>query len=121
MAYVNKRDRENAIIKVKIEFGKLLNCENDSDAVITLREPTELEVLKWKEAHQEGNYAAMAQFKSILTDLTISHNLMEDENEKMTNEAVIDLIYSKTGLAEFVLQKWTDSVFHSPQNSKEGK
>ena len=121
MGYVNKRDRGNAIIKVKIEFGKLLNCENDSDAVITLREPTELEVLKWKEAHEEGNLAAMTEFRSILIDLVISHNLMEDENEKMTNEAVIDLIYAKTGLAEFVLQNWTESVFRSPQNRKEGK
>lgn len=121
MGYVNKRDRENAIIKVKIEFGTQLNCEHDEDATITLREPTELEVLKWREAHQEGDYAAMAQFKELITDMTISHNLMEDENEKMTNEAVIDLIFSKTGLAEFVLQKWTDAVFRSPQNRKEGK
>lgn len=118
MGYVNKRDRGNAIIKVKIEFGTKLNCEKDEDAIITLREPTELEVLKWKEAHEDGTYAAMAQFKDLLNEMTISHNLMEDDEtgEKMTNEAVIDLIYSKTELAEYILRKWSEAVFHSPQN-----
>lgn len=121
MAYVNKRDRENAIIKVKIEFGTKLNCEKDEDAVITLREPTELEVLQWREAQQESNLKAMQEFRNLLVDMTLSHNLMEDENEKMSNDAVIDLIFSKTGLAEFVLTRWTEAVFRSPQSSKEGK
>lgn len=117
MAYVNKRDRENAIIKVKIAFGKLLNCEDDSDAVITLREPDEFEVLSWREAEKEGGIKkAMEEFKSLLKVMMISHNLMEDENEKMTNDAVVDLIFSKTALANHVLHEWSTQVFRSPQD-----
>ncbi len=121
MAYINKRDHANAIIKVTIQFGKKLNCENDDDAVITLREPTELEVLQWREAQQAGVLNAMKEFRDLLVGMTISHNLMETEEEKMGNEAVIDLIFSKTDLAEYVLQKWTEAVFRSPQSSREGK
>ena len=79
MAYINKRDHANAIIKVTIQFGKKLNCENDDDAVITLREPTELEVLQWREAQQAGVLNAMKEFRDLLVGMTISHNLMETE------------------------------------------
>lgn len=121
MGYVNKRDRDNAIVKVTIAFGKKLGCENDSDAEITLREPTELEVLRWRAAQKEGEVESMEKFKELLNDMMIKHNLMEDENEKMTNEAVSELIFSKTDVTAQVVTEWSNKVFRSPMNSKEGK
>lgn len=119
--YINKRDRFNAIRKVTIQFGTLLNCEKDEDAEIILREPTELEVLQWRDAQAEGTTKSMEKFREILVNLMVSHNLMEDENEKMTNEDVVSLIYEKTEIISKVVTEWSDKVFRTPQNRTEGK
>lgn len=119
--YINKRDRFNAIKKVTIQFGKMLNCENESDAEITMREPTEMEVLVWRDAQNEGTTQSMAKFREILADLIVSHNLMEDEKEKMTNEAVVELIYAKTEIVAKVVTEWSDKVFRTPQNRTDEK
>ena len=121
MGYVNKRDRYKAITKVKIAFGKMLGCDEDSDAEITLREPSEIEVLEWREAQLEGTVHAMKHLKGLLVDLVLSHNLMEDEENKMTNEDVIDLIFAKNELTAYVTSEWTKAVFHTPTNSNEEK
>jgi len=121
MAYNHKRDYENAIRKVTIKFGSKLNCESDDDAVIVVREPSELEVLTWTEAREEGTKKHMECFKDLLGKFIVKHNLMEDDVTPMSNEAVADLIYQKLDLCQFVLDEWSKSVFRSPQNSKEGK
>lgn len=121
MAYINKRDRHNAIVKVKIAFGKYLGCEDDQDAEIVLREPNEIEILEWRESQLEGTVQSMKHLKGLLAELTLDHNLMEDEENKMTNEDVIDLIFAKNELTGYVTSEWTKAVFHTPQNSTEEK
>ena len=121
MAYNHKRDYENAIRKVTIKFGTKLNCETDDDAVIIVREPSELEALEWNEARKEGSKSSMEAFKKILGNSIVKHNLMEDDVKPMSNEAVADLIYQKIGLCNYVVEQWTKQVFTSPTNSKEGK
>ena len=121
MAYINKRDRHKAIVKVKIAFGKMLGCEEDSDAEITLREPSEIEVLEWREAQLEGTVSAMKHLKTLLVNLLVSHNLLEDEDTPMTSEDVIDLIFSKNELTSYVTSEWTKAVFHTHLNKEEEK
>lgn len=121
MAYNHKRDYENAIRKVTIKFGTKLNCETDDDAVIIVREPSELEALEWNEARKEGSKSSMEAFKKILGNSIVKHNLMEDDVKPMSNEAVADLIYQKIDLCNFVIGEWSKQVFTSPTNSKEGK
>jgi len=117
MAYINKRDRQNVITKITIQFGTKLNCPEDSDAEITLREPDEMEILEWAEAKRQGALVAMRFFKQLMPSLVVWHNLMEDETEKMTNEDVVELIFSKQDAANYVSSEWSKAVFHTPQNS----
>ena len=121
MAYINKRDRFNAIKKVTIQFGKFLGCPEDADAEIVVREPSELEVLDWREANQVSTKEGMSKFKEMLTGMIVSHNLMEDESEKMKTSDVVDLIYAKTDLTSHIVSQWSKSVFPSPTNKREGK
>ena len=121
MAYTHKRDYENAIRKVTIKFGTKLNCESDDDAVIVVREPKEMEVLEWSEAKKDGTKAHMEVFKGMLKDMIIKHNLMDDDVSPMSKEAVVELIFEKTGLCDFVISEWIKAVFPSPPNSKGGK
>ena len=121
MAYINKRDRFNAIRKVAIQFGTSLGCEKDEEAEIIVREPTEIEVLDWNEANSVSSSEGMKRFKELLTAMIVSHNLMEDEQEKMSNEAVVDLIYSKTDIVQLVVEEWSKKVFRTPQSRREGR
>lgn len=119
--YINKRDRKNAIKKVTIQFGTLLGLEKDEEAEIVMREPTQMEVCQWREAQTEGETKLLEKFRELLNDLIISHNLMEDEKDKMAVSDVIDLIYEKMELVAKVLSDWTQAVFPTPQNRKERK
>lgn len=121
MGYVNKRDKANAIKKVKIAFGERLGCDKDEDAEIIVREPTEMEVLTWRAASKDSETNGVVNFKDLLVGTLVSHNLMEDENEKMTNEAVADLIYEKSELTAFIMETWAKSVFTIPPSKTGGK
>ena len=121
MAYQNKRDRNRAIQKVRIEIGKLLGCETDAEAVIDVREPNEFEILKWREAQQESHLKGAEYFRTLLTDMIVDHNLMEDEKDRMKIPDVVDLICAKNELFDRVLTTWTKQVFRSQLSKKEGK
>lgn len=113
MAYINKRDRANVIKSVTISFGKYLGCPEDEDAMIVMREPTEIEVISWREAQKDGLVKGIENFKDLMKSIITDHTLMEDETVKMTNEDVVDLIFSKTDLCDAVMDQWARAVFHS--------
>lgn len=121
MAYQNKRDRNRAIQKVRIEIGNYLGCESAAEAVIDVREPDEFEILRWKEASRESVLKGAEHFRELLKDMIVDHNLMEDENDRMKIPDVVDLICAKTELFDYVVGKWTNSVFRSHLNRREEK
>ena len=101
MAYINKRDRANVIKSVTISFGKYLGCPEDEDAMIVMREPTEIEVLSWRESQKDGLVKGMENFKDLMKSIITDHTLMEDD------------------LCEAVMDQWAHAVFRSRLPEKE--
>ena len=121
MAFYRDKHYENAIQKVRIEIGTLLGLEKDEDVFILLREPSEIETVSIKKELSGDQIKGVELFKSILPGLIIEHDFYEDEKTKMENEAVVEILFEKSELAETVLEKYTNAVFRSRLNQREEK
>ena len=119
--FVRQKQLENCIQRVRINIGKLVGLENDDECYIVLKELPTLEILQLKEAHNKGINALMEFFKEIIPHILVDHNLYETEQQKMTNEAVAELIYEKNELTNKVISEYTGASFFTPASKKEGK
>ena len=119
--FVRQKQLDNCIQKIRINIGTNVGLEKDDECFIVLKELPTLEVLKLKKAHDEGIEAVMQYFKDILPLILVDHNLYETEQQKMTNEAVADLIYDKNDLTYKVITEYSNSTFFTRQSQKEGK
>lgn len=121
MAFYKDKHYENAIQKIRIELGTIFGLEKDEDAHILLREPSEVESVSFKKEIQADEVRGVEFFKSLLPGLIIEHDFYEDEKNKMSNEEVAELIFAKNEAADHVLEAYTDAVFRSRLNKREGK
>jgi len=103
---------------VRINVGLVLGEEKDEDAYIVLKEPGFKITLAMEQA---GEAEAANVFLNALGDLIADHNLMETETEKMTNEAVAELIKAKTVLGVRMLKEYTNGLFRFLPRQKGGK
>lgn len=102
----------NALRKVKIEFGTLLGLEKDEEAYITLKELDTMTILKLKDVSLSGNQSELMEFfKSILPGIIVAYNLYETEAKLMTKEDVVNLIYEKLELTSKVISEYTSAMF----------
>ena len=106
-----KKHYESAIQKVTIHLGDALNLPEGEDCFVTLREPSEMEVLKLK-ATDGGEIAGLEAFREILTSALVDHDFF-DGDEKMSNEDVIGLLYEKVETANKLIKEYTTAVFPS--------
>ena len=123
MAFYKSKHYENAIQKIRIELGTIFGLEKDEEAFILLREPSEVESLSFKKEIITDEVKGVEFFKSILPGLILDHDFYEDETSKtkMSNEEVAELIFDKNEAADHVLETYTNAVFRSRLNKKEGK
>ena len=119
--FVRQKQLENCIQRVRINIGKLVGLEQDDECYIILKELPTLEILKLKEAHNEGLGAVMKYFKDVIPYILVDHNLYETEQQKMKNEDVADLIFQKNELTNKVISEYTASAFFTPASKKEDK
>ena len=103
---------------VKVNVGLILGEEKDEDAFIVLKEPGFKVTLALEQA---GESEAANVFLDALEDLIADHNLMETETDKMTNEAVAELIKTKAALGIHMLKAYTNGLFRFLPNRKGGK
>lgn len=119
--YIKNQHYNNALRKVKIEFGTLIGLEEDKEAYITLRELDTMTTLQLKDVSQSGNQnEMMAFFRGILPKILVSHNLYESENTLLKNEEVADFIFQKLDLTTKVMSEYTKSMFRSKSAGAEG-
>ena len=109
--YIRTKNQNDYLIKVKVEFGKDLGLENDQDAYIELKELNTLEFVKLKNAYEKDELALLEYFKNILHTIIVNHNLYENENEKMKNQDVAELIFEKSSITVKVISTYTKAVF----------
>lgn len=95
---------------VKIDISEPLGC-NEGEAYISLRELDTKETLNLRKNYEEGTEALLVFFHELLPAIIVNHNLYEDENTPMKNEAIADLVYSKMELTNLVIEKFCAEAF----------
>ncbi|MBO4393480.1 MAG: hypothetical protein J5800_03970 [Spirochaetales bacterium] len=121
MKYVRNKAYENAIQKIRVEFGTLIGLESDEEAYVVLKELPTMEMMQLNEAHEKGRKELLEFFKDVLPLIIVDHNLYETETEKMSNEAVAAFIYEKLDLTGKVIGDYASASFFTQQNSEGAK
>ena len=119
--FVRQKQLDNCIQKVRINIGTLVGLEKDDECYVTLKELPTLEILKLKEAHNDGLGAVMKYFKDVIPYILVDHNLYETEQQKMKNEDVADLIFAKNELTNKIISEYTSASFFTPASKKGDK
>ena len=121
MKYVRNKAYENAIQKIRVEFGTLIGLETDEEAYVVLKELPTMEMMQLNEAHEKGRKELLEFFKDVLPLIIVDHNLYETETEKMSNEAVAAFIYEKLDLTGKVIGDYASASFFTQQNAEGAK
>ena len=100
---------KNYLKTVKIDVSNELNSE---DTFVEFREPSTGEAFSLR---VEGETEAVEAFRKLLPQILINHNFFEDEAEttKMSNEDVIETLYSTYPAFTKVLTDYTTACFRA--------
>lgn len=121
MKYVRSKAYENAIQKVRVDFGTLIGLEKDEDAYVVLKELPTLEMMKLNEAHEKGRKELLEFFKDVLPLIIVDHNLYETEKQRMSDEDVAAFIYEKLDLTGKVIGEYASASFFTRENVEDGR
>ena len=119
--FVRNKNYDNAIQKVRIDVGTLVGLEKDDEAYVVLKELPTSEMLNLKNASENGELAIMDFFKSVLPKIITDHNFYETEQQKMTNEAVVNLIFEKLELSNKIITSYSNAAFFTQMSKREDK
>ena len=119
MKYVRKKAYDNAIQKVRVDFGTLIGLEKDEDAYVVLKELPTLEMMQLNEAHEKGRKELLEFFVEVLPLIIVEHNLYETETEKRSNDEVARFIYEKLDLTGKVIGEYASASFFTRQNAED--
>lgn len=109
--FIREKAYENAIEKVRIEFGTLIGEKADADAYIVLKELPTLEMMELNKAQEKGQEDLMLFFHNVLPKIIVEHNLYETATTLMTNEAVVDFIFEKMDVTSKVISEYANAAF----------
>ena len=121
MAYIRKQAYDNAIQKVRVNFGTIIGQDKDDDAYVVLKELPTLEMMQLKEAHEKGQKELLKFFKGVLPKIIVEHNLYETETKKMSSDDVASFIYEKIDLTGKVIGEYASASFFTRESPEEGK
>lgn len=114
--FVRQKAYDNAIQKIRVEFGTLIGLEEDKEAYVVLKELPTLEMMKLNEAHEKGHKELLEFFRTVLPAIIVDHNLYETEEKKMTPEAVTQFIFEKLDVTSKVVSDYASASFFTRQN-----
>lgn len=121
MPFVRQKYYDQAIQKVRIEFGDLVGLEKKEEAYVILKELPTKETLELQKANEKGQEETLDFFKMILPKIIVEHNLYETEKELMSNEAVVDFIYEKLDLTSTIISEYSHASFFTRTIKEESK
>ncbi len=121
MPYVRKKAYDNAIQKIKVEFGTIIGQEKEEDAYVVLKELPTMEMMQLKDAHEKGQKELLGFFKEVLPQIIVEHNLYETETQKMRNDEVAAFIYEKIDLTGKIIGEYASASFFTRENGKDVK
>lgn len=116
------RDKNTAYLqKVRIEVGTLVGLATDGEASITLREIPTIRMLEMRDAYEKGDKALMEFFKEIMPEIIVDHDFYETEKQKMTPEAVTELVFGSLELTRKVVGEYTSASFFTRRKASEDR
>ena len=121
MKYVRNKAYNNAIQKIKVEFGRMIGLEKDDEAFVVLKELPTMEMMELNEAHEKGKKQLLEFFEGVLPRIIVDHNLYETETQKMSNEDVAAFIYEKLDLTGKIIGDYASASFFTQQNAEGAK
>lgn len=119
--FVYKKNYQNAIQSTRVYIGDLLGCETKEEAYIDLKEMKTSLVLEMKKAQEKGDDEVVLFFQKMLPEIILSHNLYEDDDKKMSNQDVTNLVFDKIELAMRVIHEYSQMSFFHLGKKKESK
>lgn len=119
--FVRQKAYDNAIQKVRVEFGTLIGLEEEKEAFVLLKELPTLEMMQLNEAHQKGQTELLQFFRDVLPRIIVDHNLYETEQKKMSTEEVTAFLYEKLDVTSKVIGEYAGAGFFTRRNKTEEK
>ncbi|PKL19936.1 MAG: hypothetical protein CVV48_15455 [Spirochaetae bacterium HGW-Spirochaetae-4] len=113
--FIKTKHYDNCIQKVRIEVGTLVGLEADDEAYIVLKELPTLEMLRLKEASEQGENQTLTLLRDLLPSILVDHNFYEDADakKKMDNREVASLVFESLDLTVKVVNEYTHAAFFS--------
>ena len=121
MAFVRQKAYENAIEKVRIEFGDLVGQKKKGDAYVVLKELPTLEMMELNKAHEKGEEELLKFFKSVLPLIITEHNLYETEDRRMTADEITSFVFEKLELTSRIISEYANAAFFTRGRKEKGK
>lgn len=109
--FIKKRDYDNAIVKVRINIGKILGCETDEEAFVVIRELSTASMMDLRDAAAKGGKTLVETYERILPDAIVEHNLYEDEQTLMSTAEIAHMICDKLELFAKVSEEYSKKAF----------
>ena len=119
--FVRQKAYDNAIQKVKVEFGSLIGLTDDKEAYVVLKELPTLEMMQLNEAHEKGQKELLEYFRKVMPAIIVEHNLYETDEKKMTEEDVVAFIFEKLDVTSKVVSEYAGASFFTRRNKAEEK
>jgi uncharacterized protein (DUF433 family) len=121
--FIKTRHYEACIQKVRIEVGTLVGLKADDEAYIVLKELPTLEMLRLKEASEQGENQTLTLLRDLLPSILVDHNFYEDADakRKMDNREVASLVFESLDLTVKVVNEYTHAGFFSRANTSAGR
>ena len=121
--FIRSKHYDNCIQKVKIEVGTLVGLEKDDEAFITLKELPTMDMLRMKQAAEDGDNAPLELLKELLPEIITDHNFYEDEEgkQKMSNEDIASLVFDSLELTSKIVSDYTSASFFTQAQKKESR
>lgn len=117
--YIKKHNYDNALRKVRIEFGTLIGLDTDAEAFVVLKEMDTLTTLKLRSLVGKED-EVIAYFKEVLPAIIVDHNLYETEDKKMSTKDVTSFIFEKLELSTKVVAEYTKAIFRIKSTAEDG-
>jgi hypothetical protein len=109
--FVRTKDEEKIPRNVEIQLGTLVGLEKDEDAFIILGLLNYGDAMGIRDAFEHGSSEVAEYMRLKLPAYVKSHNFYETEKELMTNDAVIQYLYSNTPAFLKITEAYLDKVF----------
>ena len=121
--FIKTKHYDTCIQKVRIEVGTLMGLKADDEAYIVLKELPTLEMLRLKEASEQGENQTLTLLRDLLPSILVDHNFYEDADakRKMDNREVASLVFESLDLTVKVVNEYTHAGFFSREKENAGR